>query len=77
MSTWRPPPVVRPIAIGIVRRGDDLLLMAVRNDDGAIKGWRPLGGSIAATTCAAGRRPASSSAAAFAAAFRLDRRAWH
>jgi 8-oxo-dGTP pyrophosphatase MutT (NUDIX family) len=46
MSTWRPPSVVRPIAIGIVRRGDELLLMAVRTDDGTIKGWRPLGGSI-------------------------------
>jgi ADP-ribose pyrophosphatase YjhB (NUDIX family) len=46
MAVWRPPPIVRPIAIGIVRRGDDLLLMAVRNDDGAIKGYRPLGGSI-------------------------------
>jgi ADP-ribose pyrophosphatase YjhB (NUDIX family) len=37
---------VRPISVGIVRRGDELLLMAVRIDDGAIKGWRPLGGSI-------------------------------
>jgi 8-oxo-dGTP pyrophosphatase MutT (NUDIX family) len=46
MSTWRPPSIVRPIAIGIVRRDDDLLLMAVRSDDGVIKGWRPLGGSI-------------------------------
>ena len=46
MSVWRPPSVVRPIAIGIVRRGDELLLMAVRNDDGSVKGWRPPGGSI-------------------------------
>ena len=46
MSIWRPPSVVRPIAIGIVRRGDELLLMVVRSDDGAIKGYRPLGGSI-------------------------------
>jgi 8-oxo-dGTP pyrophosphatase MutT (NUDIX family) len=46
MSTWRPPSIVRPIAIGLIRRGDDLLLMAVRSDDGAIKGYRPLGGSI-------------------------------
>jgi ADP-ribose pyrophosphatase YjhB (NUDIX family) len=46
MTKWRPPPTVRPISIGIVRRGGDLLLMAVRTDDGAIKGWRPLGGSI-------------------------------
>jgi 8-oxo-dGTP pyrophosphatase MutT (NUDIX family) len=46
MSTWRPPSIVRPIAVGLIRRGDDLLLMAVRSDDGAIKGYRPLGGSI-------------------------------
>jgi ADP-ribose pyrophosphatase YjhB (NUDIX family) len=46
MSVWRPPSVVRPIAIGLVRRGDKLLLMVVRGDDGAIKGYRPLGGSI-------------------------------
>jgi ADP-ribose pyrophosphatase YjhB (NUDIX family) len=45
-TSWRPPPIVRPIAVGIVRRGDELLLMAVRNDEGVIKGWRPLGGSI-------------------------------
>jgi ADP-ribose pyrophosphatase YjhB (NUDIX family) len=38
--------MVRPISIGIVRRGSELLLMAVRADDGAIKGWRPLGGTI-------------------------------
>src|SRR5262245_39607012 len=46
MSVWRPPSIVRAIAIGIVRRGDELLLMVVRSDDGAIKGYRPLGGSI-------------------------------
>jgi 8-oxo-dGTP pyrophosphatase MutT (NUDIX family) len=43
---WRPPSIVRPIAIGIIRRREELLLMAVRNDNGAIKGWRPLGGAI-------------------------------
>jgi len=46
MSVWRPPSVVRPIAIGVVRRGEELLLMAVCDDGGAIKGWRPLGGTI-------------------------------
>jgi len=46
MSTWRPPSIVRPIAIGIIRRDDELLLMVVRDDDGVIKGYRPLGGSI-------------------------------
>jgi len=45
-TAWRPPPIVRPIAVGVVRRGDELLLMAVRTDDGAIAGWRPLGGTI-------------------------------
>ena len=38
--------MVRPISIGIVRRGNALLLMVVRADDGSIKGWRPLGGTI-------------------------------
>ena len=46
MSTWRPPSIVRPIAVGVVRRRDELLLMAVRDDDGTLKGWRPLGGTI-------------------------------
>jgi ADP-ribose pyrophosphatase YjhB (NUDIX family) len=46
MVVWRPPSVVRPIAVGVIRRRKELLLMAVRNDNGSIKGWRPLGGSI-------------------------------
>jgi 8-oxo-dGTP pyrophosphatase MutT (NUDIX family) len=46
MPFWRPPSIVRPIAVGIVRRREELLLMAVCNDDGAIRGWQPLGGSI-------------------------------
>src|SRR5262245_42134260 len=47
MSTrWRPPQIVRPIAIGLVRRGEDLLVAAVQDDAGLIKGWRPLGGTI-------------------------------
>jgi ADP-ribose pyrophosphatase YjhB (NUDIX family) len=45
-TIWRPPAIVRPIAVGVVRRGDELLLMAVRADSGNIKGWRPLGGTI-------------------------------
>ena len=45
-TTWRPPQYVRPIAVGIVRRGSELLLMAVHDDHGDVKGWRPLGGSI-------------------------------
>jgi ADP-ribose pyrophosphatase YjhB (NUDIX family) len=46
VGAWRPSPAVRPIAVGMVRRGDELLLMAVRNDNGTIEGWRPIGGSI-------------------------------
>jgi ADP-ribose pyrophosphatase YjhB (NUDIX family) len=46
MTVWRPPSIVRPIAVGVVRRGEELLLMAVQDDDGTIKGWRPLGGTI-------------------------------
>jgi len=45
-TTWRPHPIVRPVAIGVVRRGDQLLVVAVCDDAGAIKGWRPLGGTI-------------------------------
>lgn len=43
---WRPKQVVRPIAVAIVRRDEQMLVMAVRNDDGQIKGWRPVGGEI-------------------------------
>jgi ADP-ribose pyrophosphatase YjhB (NUDIX family) len=46
VSDWRPPSIIRPIAIGLVLRGEDLLLMAVRDGGDAIKGWRPLGGTI-------------------------------
>jgi 8-oxo-dGTP pyrophosphatase MutT (NUDIX family) len=45
-ATWRPRQSIRSIALGVIRRGDDLLLMAVRSDDGSLKGWRPLGGGI-------------------------------
>jgi ADP-ribose pyrophosphatase YjhB (NUDIX family) len=45
-SRWRPVPSIRPIAIGIVRRGAELLVMAVGADDGGVKGWRPPGGGI-------------------------------
>ena len=47
MSTvWRPCPSIRAISIGVVRRGEEVLVVAVRDDAGAIKGWRPLGGAI-------------------------------
>lgn len=46
-TAWRPPPRVRAIAIAVIRRpNDDLLLMRVRDDAGTTKGWRPLGGAI-------------------------------
>jgi 8-oxo-dGTP pyrophosphatase MutT (NUDIX family) len=45
-STWRPPQIVRPIAIGIIWRDNELLAIAVRDDDGALIGWRPPGGTI-------------------------------
>ncbi len=45
-AIWRPPQRVRALAVGVVRRGDHLLVMEVFDDDGAIIGWRPLGGSI-------------------------------
>ena len=43
---WRPPQSVRPIAVALVYRGADVLVMAVKDDVGSIKGWRPLGGAI-------------------------------
>jgi ADP-ribose pyrophosphatase YjhB (NUDIX family) len=43
---WRPPQRIRAIAIALVYRGADVLVMAVKDDSGSIKGWRPLGGAI-------------------------------
>jgi 8-oxo-dGTP pyrophosphatase MutT (NUDIX family) len=45
-AMWRPRQSIRSIALGVIWRGDELLLMAVRSDDGSLKGWRPLGGGI-------------------------------
>ena len=36
----------RPIAVGVVRRGDDLLLFAVPDHVKGVTGWRPPGGGI-------------------------------
>jgi 8-oxo-dGTP pyrophosphatase MutT (NUDIX family) len=44
--TWRPPQIIRPIAIGIIWRERELLAIPVRVDGGAIVGWRPPGGTI-------------------------------
>jgi len=43
---WRPKQFIRPVAIGIIRRVEELLVVGVSDDTGAIKGWRPLGGTI-------------------------------
>ena len=45
-TTWRPIQTIRPLSVGLIRRSDELLLMAVRDDRGSIKGWRPPGGGI-------------------------------
>jgi ADP-ribose pyrophosphatase YjhB (NUDIX family) len=46
VSDWRPPSIIRPIAIGLVLRGEELLLMAVPDGGDGIQGWRPVGGTI-------------------------------
>jgi ADP-ribose pyrophosphatase YjhB (NUDIX family) len=38
--------MIRPVAIGLLRDGDRLLVAEVPNDDGSVKGWRPLGGGV-------------------------------
>lgn len=45
-NTWRPPQSVRALAIGVIRRGSKILVMAVEDDAGVTIGWRPLGGTI-------------------------------
>jgi ADP-ribose pyrophosphatase YjhB (NUDIX family) len=45
-TRWRPQQAVRAIAVALVYRGSDVLVMAVKDDSGALKGWRPLGGAI-------------------------------
>jgi ADP-ribose pyrophosphatase YjhB (NUDIX family) len=47
MSTrWRPQQSVRALAIGVVRRGSEILVVAVQDDAGLTRGWRPPGGTI-------------------------------
>lgn len=46
MMQWRPPQRIRVIAVALIYRGADVLVMAVKDDNGAVKGWRPLGGEI-------------------------------
>ncbi|MEJ6394894.1 NUDIX domain-containing protein [Gymnodinialimonas sp. 2305UL16-5] len=44
--TWRSHAVPRAIAIAVIRRNDRLLVTKVTQDDGRLKGYRPLGGGI-------------------------------
>lgn len=46
MTTWRPHPHIRVVAIGLHWRDARLLAAEVRDDAGRIKGVRPLGGEI-------------------------------
>lgn len=46
MTTWRPHPHVRVVAIGLHWRDGRLLAAEVRDDAGRLKGVRPLGGEI-------------------------------
>ncbi|MBI1685512.1 NUDIX hydrolase [Caulobacter hibisci] len=46
MSSWRPKQAVRVVAIGLLRDEGRLLVAEVCNDDGSVKGWRPLGGGV-------------------------------
>ncbi|WP_299924709.1 NUDIX domain-containing protein [uncultured Pelagimonas sp.] len=43
---WRPAQRIRVLSIAIFRRGDHILAGPVYDDNGQIKGWRPLGGGI-------------------------------
>ena len=45
-KVWIPPRSVRPLSIALIRRADEILVMAVRDHQGQIKGWRPPGGGI-------------------------------
>lgn len=46
MTTWRPHPQIRVVAIGLHWRNGRLLAAEIRDDAGRIKGVRPLGGEI-------------------------------
>ena len=46
MTVWRPKQAIRVIAIGLHWREDRLLAVEVTDDQGAVKGVRPLGGGV-------------------------------
>ena len=43
---WRPRDSIRAIALGVPFRDGRILVSAVTEDDGKVKGWRPLGGGV-------------------------------
>lgn len=46
MSSWRPPQAIRVKVLGLVSRGEDMLVVEVNRDDGQRAGVRSLGGSV-------------------------------
>ena len=46
MTVWRPPQAITVKVLGLVWRGDQLLLSAVEDDGGQVRGFRALGGSV-------------------------------
>ncbi|MEL6978361.1 MAG: NUDIX domain-containing protein [Pseudomonadota bacterium] len=50
MTNWRPPQRLRVLAVGLPFRGEgagrELLASPVRDDQGALIGWRPIGGEV-------------------------------
>lgn len=45
-NTWRPNNTIRGKVIGLAKHENRLLVCEVLNDDGALKGWCPIGGGI-------------------------------
>ncbi|MFY7961736.1 MAG: NUDIX hydrolase [Elsteraceae bacterium] len=45
-TSWTPPQVIRPIAIGLLRHEGQLLVMRVADAAGALVGLRPPGGGV-------------------------------
>lgn len=46
VTIWRPSCAIAAKVLGLAWRGEQILVFDVENDDGTIKGVRPLGGSI-------------------------------
>jgi 8-oxo-dGTP pyrophosphatase MutT (NUDIX family) len=46
MTVWRPPQAITVKVLGLVWRGDQLLLNEVKDDRGQVLGFRPLGGCV-------------------------------